>query len=120
MIKKINLADLNRVLYRCDHEERDDGRGFDVYNIPNYGSLVYAGLQGFVSLLTTVTLNNDLGHPMCENLRNGNWMIGKHNKIHLNREEYIMSECLTFCQFSNHLCHYNDTQKKKTVAQQQP
>lgn len=51
IVRKLGFADLNRALYKCDQEERDDGKGFDVYNIPNYGSLVYAGLQGnFVAL----------------------------------------------------------------------
>lgn len=46
IISTFNLEDLNYALYRCDQEERDDGNGFDVYNIPNFGSLVYAGFQG--------------------------------------------------------------------------
>lgn len=48
IINELKLEDLNRALYRCDQEERDDGKGFDVYNIPNFGSLVYAGLQGTI------------------------------------------------------------------------
>lgn len=46
IISKMSLADLNRALFRCDKEERDEGYGFDTYNIPNYGFMVYAGLQG--------------------------------------------------------------------------
>lgn len=46
IISKMSLADLNRVIYRCDKEERDEGYGFDTYNIPNFGFMVYAGLQG--------------------------------------------------------------------------
>lgn len=30
-----------------------------------------------MSLLANIKPNNDLGHPMCANLRDGNWMIGK-------------------------------------------
>nr|XP_015838644.1 PREDICTED: glycogen debranching enzyme [Tribolium castaneum] len=75
IISEMSLADLNRALYRCDQEERDEGHGFDTYEIPNFGRLVYAGFQGFMSLLSTIRPNNDLGHPMCANLRDGNWMI---------------------------------------------
>nr|XP_023029124.1 glycogen debranching enzyme [Leptinotarsa decemlineata] len=75
IISKMTLGDLNRALYRCDQEERDEGFGFDTYNIPNFGPMVYAGLQGFMSLLSNIRPSNDLGHPMCANLRDGNWMI---------------------------------------------
>lgn len=75
IIDKLTLADLNRILYRCQQEEKDEGFNFDTYNIPKFGYLVYAGLQGFMSLLSNIRPNNDLGHPMCENLRDGNWMI---------------------------------------------
>lgn len=75
VISKLNLNDLNRTIYRCDQEERDMGLGTGSYNVPNYGSLVYCGTQGFVSVLTEIAPNNDLGHPFCNNLRQGNWMI---------------------------------------------
>lgn len=79
----MSLADLNRALYRCDQEERDEGYDFGAYNIPNFGSTFYCGLQGFMSLLENIRPNNDLGHPMCGNLREGNWMIGKLIKFNL-------------------------------------
>ncbi|CAH1981135.1 unnamed protein product [Acanthoscelides obtectus] len=75
IISKMQLSDLNRALYRCDQEERDESFGFDTYNIPSFGSMVYAGLQGFMSLMSNIRPSNDLGHPMCANLRDGNWMI---------------------------------------------
>lgn len=30
-----------------------------------------------MSLLANIRPGNDLGHPLCGNLRDGNWMIGK-------------------------------------------
>lgn len=51
IISSMDFSDLNKVLYRCDQEERDETYGrFGVYNVPGYGSLVYAGLQGVINL----------------------------------------------------------------------
>ena len=73
---ELSLTDLNFVLYRCDAEERDSSAGQDgVYTIPNYGSLVYAGLQGWWSILEDVVRNNDLGHPLCSHVREGQWAL---------------------------------------------
>ena len=73
---QLDLVDLNFVLYRCEPEERDFSGGRDgVYSIPNYGSLVYAGLQGWWSVLRDVIQNNDLGHPICNHLRDGQWSL---------------------------------------------
>lgn len=70
----LDLYDLNTVLYRCEPEERDASGGTDsVYAIPNYGPLVYAGLQGWVSVLKEVVWTNDLAHPICNHLREGFW-----------------------------------------------
>lgn len=70
----LNLYDLNAVLYRCEAEERDASGGSDgTYNIPDYGNLVYAGLQGWVSVLKQVVWHNDLAHPLCNHLREGTW-----------------------------------------------
>lgn len=47
LISSMDLSDLNKVLYRCDQEEREEtANKFGVYNVPGYGPLVYAGLQG--------------------------------------------------------------------------
>ncbi|CAB3220014.1 unnamed protein product, partial [Arctia plantaginis] len=48
--------------------------GGGVYDVPGHGPLVYAGLQGVASLLSTVTPSDDLGHPLCDNLRAGDWL----------------------------------------------
>lgn len=72
----LDLIDLNFVLYRCDAEERDSTAGHSgVYDIPNFGPLVYAGLQGWWSVLEQIIRDNDLGHPLCDNVRNGQWAL---------------------------------------------
>ena len=70
------LTDLNFILYRCEPEERDSNNHRDgVYDVPNHGPLVYAGLQGWWSVLKSIIRNNDLGHPLCRHLRDGQWAL---------------------------------------------
>jgi glycogen debranching enzyme len=72
----VSLVDLNFILYRCEAEELDSSDGKDgVYEIPGYGKLVYAGLQGWWSLLKNIIKENDLAHALCQHLRNGQWAI---------------------------------------------
>ncbi|KAL7671642.1 hypothetical protein ACOME3_006533 [Neoechinorhynchus agilis] len=74
LIKALSPLDLNTVLYRCGAEEVDDCLGFGPYTVPNFGDLVYCGLQGIMSVLERIRLGNDLGHPICVNLREGDWL----------------------------------------------
>ncbi|EMG45880.1 GDB1 Glycogen debranching enzyme [Candida maltosa Xu316] len=70
----LDLYDLNAILYRASTEELDasDGKE-DVYDIPNYGRLVYAGLEGWNTALKHVVWSNNLGHAICNHLRDGEW-----------------------------------------------
>lgn len=83
VVEGMSLIDLNRAIFRCDQEERDMGHDTGVYNVPGYGPLVYCGTQGFVSVLSEVAPNNDLGHPFCNNLREGDWMIGGFHNLQI-------------------------------------
>ncbi|KAK5701470.1 bifunctional 4-alpha-glucanotransferase/amylo-alpha-1,6-glucosidase [Elasticomyces elasticus] len=74
--KNVTLIDLNAFLYRADAEERAASGGADgVYTIPGSGPLVYCGLQGWWSVLRDVVAHNDLGHPICQHLRDGPWAM---------------------------------------------
>ncbi|CAF1642194.1 unnamed protein product, partial [Didymodactylos carnosus] len=75
LVKSLSLVELNRLLYRCSQEELADGKGFDVYEIPGHGKTVYCGLQGIMSVLEKIRLTNDLRHPLCNNLKDGNWLL---------------------------------------------
>ena len=44
-INVLSPSDMNYALYRCDNEEKDDGRGGGVYVVPGAGAMVYCGLQ---------------------------------------------------------------------------
>lgn len=73
---KLDVVDLNIILFRADGEERDATGGQDgTYNIPDYGNLVYCGLEGFMHPLRNIMRTNDLGHPLCAHLRNGAWAM---------------------------------------------
>lgn len=72
----LNLYDLNALLYKCEYEERDASSGLDgTYTIPQVGTLVYAGLEGWISVLKKVIWENDLGNPICDHLRDGEWAL---------------------------------------------
>jgi glycogen debranching enzyme len=63
-------------LYRCEAEELDSSDGKDgVYEIPGHGKLVYAGFQGWWSILKNIIQANDLAHPLCQHLRHGQWAL---------------------------------------------
>lgn len=79
----LNLVDLNVMLYRADGEERDVTDGKDgTYTIPDYGQLVYCGLEGWMAPLRQVMQSNDLGHPLSAHLRGGSWALDYvHNRL---------------------------------------
>lgn len=72
IVMSLSLVDLNYVLYRCDEEEREDCGG--TYQLDSVGRLHYCGLAGVMGFLKDIRTNNDLGHPLCDNLRAGDWL----------------------------------------------
>ena len=87
IITRLSFDELNILLYRVSDEEVDEEISSNAYNVPNYGSLIFCGLQGFVNILEKARLYNDLGHPFYQNLRAGNWMM-----------EYIVRRLKSSCQ----------------------
>ncbi|KAJ5963929.1 Glycogen debranching enzyme metazoa [Penicillium vulpinum] len=90
---ELSLVDLNFVLYRCEAEERDSSGGQDgIYSIPKYDPMVYAGLQGWWSVLEDIIKYNQLGHALCDHLREGQWaadyIIGRMEKA-ASKEGYV-------------------------------
>jgi len=72
-----NNDDVNRLaefLFSCENEEKFR-TGRDMYDLPKFGKLKFSGLHGVVPILKSIQQNDDLGHPLCENVRNGNWLI---------------------------------------------
>lgn len=73
---ELDLVDLNFLMYRCEAEERDASSGRDgTYDIPGHGKLVYSGIQGWWSVLRDVIRDNNLAHPLCQNLRDEQWAL---------------------------------------------
>eukprot|EP00835_Amoeboradix_gromovi_P004743 NODE_390_length_9461_cov_0.447768.p1 type:complete len:1212 gc:universal NODE_390_length_9461_cov_0.447768:6751-3116(-) len=64
----MNVIILNILLYRTPSE--DMIYNIPTYDIPNYGTLCYGGLQGLLSVYST-----DLGFPIYNNWRQGNWYL---------------------------------------------
>ncbi|KAJ5529493.1 hypothetical protein N7527_002886 [Penicillium freii] len=90
---ELSLIDLNFVLYRCEAEEREYSDGQDgIYSIPKHDPMVYAGLQGWWSVLEDIIKYNQLGHPLCDHLREGQWalnyIIGRMEKA-ASKEGYV-------------------------------
>ncbi|AMD20400.1 HDL344Wp [Eremothecium sinecaudum] len=72
----LDLNSLNFMLYRCKAEELNQSDGkIGTYYIPEYGELVYSGLQGWATVLKDILPRNDLDHPLSKNLRNGHWAL---------------------------------------------
>lgn len=88
VVKDLSLLDCNVILYRCESEEIDSTKD-GVYDIPHFGKTVYAGLQGFMSVLKPIITSNDLGHPLCDNLRAGHWALDYTiNRLKAYQEQY--------------------------------
>lgn len=83
-VSKMDFLDLNIAMYRCDGEERDSSHGKDgVYNIPDYGGLMYAGVVGWMGPLAEMINDNNLAHPIAGHLRQGLWALDYSvNRLH--------------------------------------
>ncbi|CAD8122387.1 unnamed protein product [Paramecium sonneborni] len=74
LFNELTSSQLNYLLFMSEPEERDkNNKG--LYFIPNYRQLIYAGFAGPRSATREAQTINNLAHPVCENLRNGNWLI---------------------------------------------
>jgi hypothetical protein len=88
-VSRLTLADLNRALYRCEAEERDETKGASgAYDIPDFGPMVYCGLQGKYSQYPESVPNcysvyNVLWHVsgLCPLNRSRVWVCSTNGKI---------------------------------------
>uniref|UniRef100_A0A3Q3M1M7 Glycogen debranching enzyme n=1 Tax=Mastacembelus armatus TaxID=205130 RepID=A0A3Q3M1M7_9TELE len=103
LMSKLTLAELNILLFRCESEEQEDGGG--CYSVPGWEKLKYAGLQGLISVLADVRPNNDLGHPLCANLRQGDWLIDYVSNRLIHREGALAQVGQWLAAMFNYLKH---------------
>eukprot|EP01126_Amoeba_proteus_P057080 TRINITY_DN7241_c0_g1_i1.p1 TRINITY_DN7241_c0_g1~~TRINITY_DN7241_c0_g1_i1.p1 ORF type:complete len:799 (-),score=155.53 TRINITY_DN7241_c0_g1_i1:88-2484(-) len=72
--QKITSVDFQYLLFSSNPEERThSGRG--TYHVDGIGDFPYAGIAGVVPYLQNIRSTYDLGHPLCNNLRQGNWLM---------------------------------------------
>ncbi|PHJ25580.1 amylo-alpha [Cystoisospora suis] len=79
LLQEVSLSVLSEVLFSCEPEERDRGRG--PYNIWGYGNLVYAGLTGPIALFDQIrhlSYEQQVSHPIYQNLMQGYWLLRYH------------------------------------------
>jgi len=75
LASSLSLRALQIALFRCGPEERSDGLGLNTYAIPGWEELCYCGIAGMAIPMIKIRNENDLGHPVCGNLRDGNWYL---------------------------------------------
>jgi glycogen debranching enzyme len=73
IVAHLDLDDLNFILFRVGIEEYDECKG-GPYKIPNFNDFNYCGLASLMYHWKTIRTHNDLGHPICGNLREGIWL----------------------------------------------
>ncbi|EAY00134.1 Amylo-alpha-1,6-glucosidase family protein [Trichomonas vaginalis G3] len=67
---QLSFADLSILMFRCGAEEGAQ-IGTGSYSFPQYGPCFYAGTQG---ILTAFDSSKDMGSPIFQNMRDGNWL----------------------------------------------
>lgn len=73
LVEPLSLQKLNFILFRCEKEDLSEfGEG--AYELSHVGKFVYCGLEGIYPVIKKIQATNDLGHPLCSNLRDGHWL----------------------------------------------
>ena len=70
-MKMITLGDISTLLFRCEDEEQF-AQKHGCYGFPEFGNCFYAGIAGPLLAFNSAT---DMGSPIFENIRNGDWLL---------------------------------------------
>ena len=76
-MSEFDLGDYNEVFFKCGQEEIDSYQR-DVYHIPGFGDLPFAGFGGLDKLVEMVERRRSEDHPLIKNLRGGFWLLDYH------------------------------------------
>lgn len=86
-LSRLTYQAFSSLLFHCESEDYASIQQGG-YDVPNFGKFVYCGIQGMIPVLDKIRENNDLGHPLCQNLRDGTWLcdyivsrLGKFEKL---------------------------------------
>eukprot|EP01028_Stygiella_incarcerata_P002263 TRINITY_DN1421_c0_g1_i1.p1 TRINITY_DN1421_c0_g1~~TRINITY_DN1421_c0_g1_i1.p1 ORF type:complete len:1578 (-),score=400.60 TRINITY_DN1421_c0_g1_i1:5551-10284(-) len=72
---RLSMIDLNYVLFRS-HEEEMETCSRGVYEIPGImDKIKFCGLIGIAMAFDDARQSQDLGNPLCENIRQGFWLV---------------------------------------------
>eukprot|EP01147_Barroeca_monosierra_P006020 gene6020-7349_t len=75
-LPQLTAVDMNHVLFRCVREnESGPYKNDGAYIVPGLGSLKYAGVAGVIPVIEDIVAGNQLGHPLCDNIRSGDWLL---------------------------------------------
>lgn len=70
-LKGNNLNDITNLLFKCESEEQSI-RHKGTYHFPQFGNCFYGGIAGPLLAFNSA---EDMGSPIFENLRQGNWLL---------------------------------------------
>ncbi|ORZ29735.1 hypothetical protein BCR44DRAFT_1447957 [Catenaria anguillulae PL171] len=73
LCNELTLQDIGVLLFQTEAEEKEHGGG--IYNVPGYGNLAFCGLEGIATVMRDIMRRNDLGAPLCANIREGPWLM---------------------------------------------
>jgi glycogen debranching enzyme len=95
-LRPLDAQLFNYIFFRCEKEEQVE-MGQGCYDVANFGKFVYCGLKGVEPVIRRIQETNDLGHPVCGNLREGVWLasyiVGRLRRVpELNKIAELLEE----------------------------
>lgn len=74
ILSELDLCAMNYVLFYCKEEQESYCTDLSVYHIPGWGDFKFCGIASIAFMMNNIIKSNGLGHAICKNLRDGNWL----------------------------------------------